>query len=460
MAGTILLIDKDPDMLGSLGRFLEREGREVLQALTAHAALEICELHCPDVAILDLQLPDPPGTSLVTKLQNRGAAVVALAEPDDVAAAVDAVKAGAESFLIKPIDLEHFGVVLDRAFEKARREVVRKYERERLGETSLLEALGRSTHMREMAVQIERLALADRTTVLLTGERGTGKGWVATLIHRLSSRSEAAFLELSCSAHSGRVLESELFGHEKGAVPYARRLKRGVFEIADGGTLFLDEIGDLDLALQAKLRKVLEEHTFRRIGGARDIEVDVRLIVATSRDLQEAVAEGAFKEELFYELNVMPIRLPPLRECGDADIAKMARRIFGGLRREMPRGPEQISQEALQLLVRYDWPGNVRELRNVLERARMVAGDDVMLRPTHLPAEIRAPLGVEADGGALPTLQSVEQRHIKNVLLQCGGNRTRAARALGVSRATLHNKIRRYGFENVGLEVAREKEVQ
>ncbi len=444
MAGSILIVDDDAALLSSLSRYFERNNFEVLQALTGSEGAEMYEVHRPDVIILDLHLPDMHGLSLLEQLRDKGATVIMLTGNGDIPIAVQAVQAGAENFLTKPVDLDHLGAVVERALEKARLKRVQMHQSE-IGDKMSLKALGGSPMMKALAAHIERLAESDRTTVLLLGESGTGKGWVAERIHRLSPRGKGPFVEINCATLTGTFLESELFGHEKGAFTDAKAMKRGLFEIADGGTLFLDEIINLDVNLQPKLLKVLESRTFRRVGGTREIEVDVRLIAASNRDLQQAVAQNGFREDLFYRLNVVPLELPPLRKRSRSDIAELAGRIFTDLHREFPRGPRQISPDALGLLVRYQWPGNVRELRNILERARIVAGDQESLEPSHLPADVRSPSSGEPPGEP-PSMKTLELRHIERVLLYTGGNRTRAAEVLGISRATLHNKIKKYGL--------------
>ncbi len=448
VSGSVLLVDDDPAVLDVLRRFFEPR-LEVYTATFAQQAREVFESHRPDVVVLDLNLPDVSGMSLLEVLCAAGATVIVLTGYGDVPTAVEAVKSGAENFLVKPVDLAHLDASVERAREKARLRRAQSYQSETGGPS--LEALGRSPKMRRIAAQIERVAQADGTTVLLLGESGTGKGWVAERIHRLSPRARAAFVEINCATLTGTFLESELFGHEKGAFTDAKKMKRGLFEIADQGTVLLDEIADLDIQLQPKLLKVLETRTFRRIGGTREIAVDIRLIAATNRDLRKAVAEERFREDLFYRLNVMPIFLPPLRKRSRDDVAELASRIFGELVRQAPRAPTRLSTEALELLVGYEWPGNVRELRNVLERARILAGSADSVEPSHLPVELREKrLRAERPGEPVLTLKELELRHIERVLRYCDGNRTRAAEVLGVSRATLHNKIKKYGLEAVG----------
>lgn len=453
MSGSLLIVDDDPGILSTVGRFFERRNIEVFRAACAREAGRLYEVHRPDVVLLDLQLPDVSGQVLLEHLHRKGGTVVMLTGNGDIAAAVQAVKAGAENFLTKPVDFPHLEAVVERALEKAKLKRVRDFGCEE-PDTPLEGLLGRSRRMTAIAAQIERLARAERTTALLLGESGTGKGWVAEQIHKVSPRSSEAFVQINCATLTGTFLDSELFGHEKGAFTDAKAMKRGLFEIADGGTLFLDEIGELDLSLQPKLLNVLESRSFRRIAGTREISVDVRLIAASNRDLEAAVERGEFRDDLFYRLNVMPIELPPLRERSREDLVDLTRRVFDELAREMPGEMESISAGALDLLTSYSWPGNVRELRNVLERARIFAGESSILEEEHLPPELCKD-AQRRDGARLQVfaLKELERRHIEQVLLHCEGNRTRTAGLLGITRATLHNKIKKYGLEKVGLRV-------
>lgn len=456
MVGSILLIDDDVEILGSLGRFFERLNWEVSRASTGREGVELYDHRRPDVVLLDLHLPDISGLDLLAVLNGRGATVVMLTGHADVPTAVDAMKAGAENFLPKPVDLGHLQLTVERALERARLKDRERYVRERSEPENFASGLGISPIMRDVAEQALRVAEADRTTVLLLGESGTGKGWLAERIHARSPRVKGPFVTINCASLTGTFLASELFGHEKGAFTDAKTMKRGLFEIAHGGTLLLDEIGELDKNLQPRLLDVLESRSFRRLGATREIEVDVRLIASSNRNLQGDVQEGRFREDLFYRLNVITIELPPLRRRSKEDIADLAHRLLSALHQEMPRGPTRFHPQALNALLRYTWPGNVRELRNVLERARIVAGDAGAIRLEDLPPEIRAARLPEGGGDLdLVTLEELERRHIRRVLGQVGGNRTRAAQVLGISRATLHNKIKKYAMEDVGLEAAR-----
>jgi transcriptional regulator with PAS, ATPase and Fis domain len=298
--------------------------------------------------------------------------------------------------------------------------------------------------MQEFAHQVGLLAQSERTTVLLNGESGTGKGWVARMIHDLSPRGKAPFVEVNCAGLNATFLDSELFGHEKGAFTDAKDRKQGLFEIADHGTILLDEIGDLAPELQPKLLKVLETKTFRRLGGTRELTVDVRLIAATNKNLQVEVESGRFREDLYYRLSVMPLTLPAVRDRSRDDRLSLLTRIMGDLRKELPDSPAALSSEALERLIGYPWPGNVREMRNVLERALILGRGQPAINVEHLPGEFRARPGIGDRRHTPLSLDDLERQHIERTLKHHAGNRTRAAAELGISRATLINKIKRY----------------
>jgi transcriptional regulator with PAS, ATPase and Fis domain len=300
--------------------------------------------------------------------------------------------------------------------------------------------------MQDFAHQVALLAQSERTTVLLTGESGTGKGWVARTIHDLSPRAKNPFVEVNCAGLNATVLDSELFGHEKGAFADAKERKQGLFEIADRGTIFLDEIGDLPPELQPKLLKALETRTFRRLGGTREISVDVRLIAATNRQLQADVEAGRFREDLYYRLSVMPLLLPAVRDRSREDRLALLTRIMIDLRRELPEAPGTLTSEALERLLGYAWPGNVREMRNVLERAMILGRGQPGIGVEHLPGELRARPGIGDRRHTPLSLDDLERQHIERTLKHHSGNRTRAAQELGISRATLINKIKRYAI--------------
>jgi len=447
VADALLLVDDDPDVLRPIGDYFERLGYELYREGTGAAGLDTYARLRPDVVILDLHLPDLGGLEILERLKASGASVIFLTGQGDIETAVRAMQLGAENFLTKPVDMIHLAAATARVAEKVRltRQNALLRARDHLAEG--LESLGASPAMREVARQVELLAASERTTALLTGESGTGKGWVARILHRLSPRAAGPFVEVNCGGLSATFLDSELFGHEKGAFTDAKERRQGLFELADGGTIFLDEIGELSPELQPKLLKVLDGKTFRRLGGTRELTVDVRLVAATNRDLAADVKASRFREDLFYRLSVLPIHLPPVRDRAREDRLDLVTRILVGLRTELPGCPSSCTAEALDRLLSAPWPGNVREMRNVIERAMILSQGAPAIGVEHLPADLRkgAPTG---DRRYAPlSLDEVERQHIERTLRHHAGNRTRAAQELGISRATLINKIKAYALD-------------
>ena len=446
MADSVLLIDDDVDVLRAIGNYFERLGYEVIRELSGEAGIATYDRLRPEVVILDLRLPGMDGLEVLEHLRQRDASVILLTAHSDVTTAVRAMQLGAENFLTKPVDMAHLAAATERVADKAR---LRRINEALLTQKSTgrgAESLGTSSVMRDFAHQVSLLAQSERTTVLLTGESGTGKGWVARMIHDLSPRNRAPFVEVNCAGLNSTFLDSELFGHEKGAFTDAKDRKQGLFEIADHGTIFLDEIGDLAPELQPKLLKVLETKTFRRLGGTREITVDVRLIAATNKKLDVEVEAGRFREDLFYRLSVMPLTLPAVRDRPREDRVALLTRIFADLQKTLPDSPTALSTETLDRLIQYAWPGNVREIRNVLERALILARGQASVSVEHLPGEFRARPGLGDRRHTPLSLDELERQHIERTLKHHGGNRTRAAAELGISRATLINKIKRYSI--------------
>ncbi len=447
MADSVLLIDDEVEVLRSIGNYFERLGYEVARELSGEDGLSTYDRLRPEVVVLDLDLPGMNGLEVLERLHERNAGVILLTGDSDVSTAVKAMQLGAENFLTKPVDMAHLVAATARVADKVRLR--------RLNERLLLQAipsdglevLGESPPMRELAKQIALLAQSDRTTALLQGETGSGKAWMASLIHKLSPRSRAPFIQSSCSGAEVSALDSELFGHETGAIPDARERALGLFELADGGTVFLEEIGDLPVELQPKLLKVLEAKSFRRLGGTRELSVDVRLVASTSRDLTVEVETGRFREDLYYRLSVMPIQLPTLKERSREDRLAILLRLLNELQVEVPGGPQAIGPEALDRLLAYPWPGNVREMRNVLERALILARGQPLIGLEHLPGEFRARPGLGDRRHTPQTMDELERQHIERTLRHHAGNRTRSAQELGISRATLINKIKRYAIQ-------------
>jgi len=404
-----------------------------------------------DAVVLDLRLGAEDGLEVLKRLRAEEPAlpVIMLTGHGTIEHAVQATRLGAFDFMLKPPDLDHLGIVLERALEHTRlRREVDEARREKLPPI-----IGESPGLRRALQRLEKAGRSASATILVRGETGSGKGLLARWLHAHSARAEGPFVELNCSAIPEQLLESELYGHEKGAFTDAKRFKKGLFELADGGALFLDEIGEMTPGLQAKLLHVLETRTFRRVGGGSDITVDVRVIAATHRDLQKAVAEGRFREDLYFRLNVVPIEVPPLRERPE-DVRPLVEHFIAQFCRELARPPVRLHPEALRVMLDYAWPGNVRELRNLVERVVLLEAEDE-IRPEHLPSELTGPrpgarAAASAAGvfppGVVRPLVEVERMAIEHALGVCGGNKTLAAKQLGISRQTLRTKIREYAL--------------
>lgn len=443
MPDMILLIDDDADVLRTIGNFFEKLGAEVARELTGEAGLETFDRLRPEVVVLDLGLPGMDGSEVLDRLMERGASVVMLTGTADVPTAVNAMRRGAENFLTKPVDLEHLRAVVGRVAEKARlRRVNRMLVAQEVSGYDP-DSLGHSAVMQELARQIALLARSDKTAVLLVGEVGTGKGYVARMIHNLGPRSQYPFVEVTAGVNPLK-LESELFGNDPGASGDMDERNQGVLELSDRGTIFLDDIGRLALELQSRILKLLETGSFRRMGGSRDIPVDVRIIAGTSMDIAGEVEAGNFREDLYYRLSVMPLHIPPVRDRSEEDQLELINALMHDLRSVVSGGPERISVDAMERLLGYNWPGNIRGMRNVLERALILARGKPEVMVEHLPGELRARSG-PGDRRHMPlSMDELEHQHIERTLRHHNGNRTRAAAELGISRATLINKIKRY----------------
>ena len=446
MADTLLLVDDDASVLRAIGDYFERVGYEVWRDGTGEQAIDTFHRVRPDVVLLDLHLPDSSGLAVLERLRREGAAVILLTGQGDIETAVKAMQLGAENFLTKPVDMTHLAAAIARVAEKVRLSRQNARLRALDHEAEGIASLGVSRVMQDLARQIELLAASERSTVLLSGESGTGKGWVARVIHNLSPRSAGPFVEVNCAGLSATFLDSELFGHEKGAYTDAKERKVGLFELADHGTIFLDEIGELTPDLQPKLLKVLETKKFRRLGGTRELSVDVRLIAATNRDLVREVEAGRFREDLYYRLNVMPLVLPPVRDRSREDRLELITRILTDLKTQLPGCPSECTTDVLDRLLSAPWPGNVREMRNVIERSMILARGQATIGFEQLPTELRQRSATDRRYTA-QSLSEVERLHIERTLRHHSGNRTRAAMELGISRATLINKIKAYSLK-------------
>jgi DNA-binding NtrC family response regulator len=448
---TVLLIDNEPRILDVVAQIFAHNGWNAIRAPDGQKGIELYEQERPDLVMLDLEMPGLGGMQVLQILRDRDpdATVIMLTGHDDVSAAVEAMQLGAENFIGKPFEAKHIAAIVERAYEKSRLRRRNRVLGARQVRDSSRTSLGNSPAMRAVSREIELIAVG-LAPILLSGETGSGKGWIAKLIHAASPRHAAPFVSINCAGLSTSFLDTELFGHEKGAFTDAKTQKLGLFEIADGGTLMLDEIGDLALDLQPKLLTVLETQRFRRLGGTREVEVDVRLIAATHVDLGAAAKSGKFREDLYYRIAALPIRVPSLKERGSDDIAELTLHLFASIRAQLGRGPKEITADALALIVGHDWPGNVRELRNVLERSLLLAAGADKLEPRHLPSELRPRAAACSDGPASDdlTMAAAERAHIERVLALAKGNRVRAAKLLGLARQTLYNRLRDYGLDH------------
>src|SRR6187401_34633 len=376
---TILVVDDEPLIRWSLSERLKSDGYDVLEAETGKAAIDKLA-EGVDLVLLDYRLPDTDGVSVLRKIKefDQDILVILLTAYASVDTAVEAMKQGAYHFANKPFNLDDVSATIERALETTRlRREVRQYRTNAARPYSLQRLVGESPAIKALRLLVARVAASPASTVLLTGESGTGKDLVAKIIHYTSDRAARPFMNITCSALPEQLLESELFGHERGAFTDARQQKRGLFETADGGTVFLDEIGEMAAPLQAKLLRFLEEKAFKRVGGVADIRVDVRVVAATNRNLQDEVKKGRFREDLYYRLNVLPIVLPPLRARVD-DIPALVHYFVDTYNTEFRKRVHRVAPEAMQRLQAYGWPGNIRELRNAVERAMLlVEGDEL-----------------------------------------------------------------------------------
>jgi len=449
MAERILIIEDDTTIRVTLKDVLQKQGYRVDLAEDGRSGLELFGRSSYELVLLDLHLPDLHGLEVLKALRESDpeAMVLIMTAFPEVRTAVNCVKAGAYDYLNKPFELDDLKDAVRRAMETCRLKLeVERLRISAVSPASLEGMIGGGPAYRALVDMTRRIAAAARVPVLIHGESGTGKERVAQAIHRLSSRAAGPWVTLNCSALSEGLLESEMFGHEKGAFTDAKNAKRGLLELADGGTLFLDEIGDLSLTLQPKLLRAIETQTFRRVGGQKELQVDVRFVAATNRDLARMVKLGTFREDLYYRLNVGSIEMPPLRARTE-DIAQLSRHFLAAAARTMKQPVATLDRSCCQLLEQYAWPGNVRELRNVLERALILSAGGT-ITPTHLPKEISvaARQSTPASDDTSASLAEIEKRHIRRVLTAQRGNKTRAAKDLGISRLTLRTKITDYGW--------------
>jgi DNA-binding NtrC family response regulator len=450
----IAVVDDEALTRTWLGEILQGAGYEVVMGASGEEAVRLVQDLGPALMLLDQRLPDAQGIEVLRRCReiDHDLVVIIVTAYGEIDTAVQAVKAGAYHFLEKSVDPVDLLITVEKGVETRRlRHDVAVLRAQHRWQFANVELVGRSRALRDILQAVEKLARTDSATVLMLGESGTGKDLVARAIHARSERRDRPFLEINCTALPEHLLESELFGHERGAFTDARERKKGLAELADGGTLFLDEIGDMPAGAQVKLLRFLEDARFRRVGGTADIRVDVRVIAATNRDLDRAVADATFRSDLYYRLKVVPLRIPPLRDRPD-DIAPLAQYFVERLARDLNRDVPTITADAIRVLEAYPWPGNVRELRNVFERA-LILEDTQEIGPEHLPEEIRGrprsaagsgpPVGLPPEG---LRLEEVERDLIQQAVTRTGGNVSRAATLLGLSRGALRYRLEKYGL--------------
>lgn len=439
----ILVIDDEPSICSALKIALQSEGHTVETALSGKAGLGLVKNYAPDAVILDLRLPDIDGLQIIDKIKefSDDIIIIIITAFGDTKTAVEAIKKGAYDFITKPFDLSEIKLSL----ERARRERALETENKllKLNQEKVV-FISQDKKMKEILSQIDILAQTD-STVLIEGETGTGKEVIARLIHEKSKRASGPFIAINCSAIPANLFESELFGHERSAFTGASERKKGIFELANGGTLFLDEVGELPLELQSKLLRVVEDRKIRRVGGLSYIPINVRIISATNRNLQNEIEKGNFRRDLFYRLCVFCIKIPPLRER-KADILPLLdhyRKIFNKLFKKEIVG---FSDEALDILQNYEWPGNVRELKNILERAFILAKEN-LITEKELPVELKVKTCSTAktpESSSFPSLEEVERQHIQKALEISNWNITKAAELLGISRFALQRRMKKF----------------
>jgi DNA-binding NtrC family response regulator len=450
MKNCILVVEDEDKLRRVLQLQLETGGYQVLQAATAEEALKLADQ--ADLVLTDLRLPGMDGLELLTALrrQNSLTPVVLMTAFGSVESAVEAMKNGASDFLPKPFSLDHLMTVINKALEVRALRAENLELREALGHRYEFDSIiGRSAPMRDIFATIARVA-PTRATVLLAGESGVGKDMIARAIHHHSPRKDRPFVKINCTALPENLMESELFGYEKGAFTGANTTKPGKFEQADTGTVFLDEIGDVPASVQVKLLRILQEREFERLGSNKTRHIDVRVLAATNVDLRAALENGTFREDLYYRLNVMPMNIPPLRERKE-DIPALAEHFVARLAIDMGSRARSIGSSGMQKLIAYHWPGNVRELENVLERSLVMAERDVLeaedvrldmsprARPSNSQASYFVPDGM--------TLDEYEQSIIKEALKRANGNKSQAARLLGLTRNALRYRLSQMGME-------------
>ena len=433
--GSILIVDDNEDLRFSLSNAVKKEGYTVATAASGQSALDTLSTSIIDLVFLDIGLPDIHGIDLINDLRKKApdVSIVMLTGMDSARSAVESLKAGASDYIVKPFDMLEFKSVMHRLMQSRITEKAALLQNHDDGLDSLICSC---EQMRSVKTAI-RTASEVESPVLVTGETGTGKEVVARAVHHGKTKRRGVFVKVDCGTLSANLIESELFGYDQGAFTDARSDKKGLVEVANGGTLFLDEIGSLPLELQPKMLRLIEESTFRKVGGLKDIKVNVRIIAATNSNIEQDIRSGSFREDLFYRLNVIPIHLPPLKDRGN-DILFLADYFLYRFNSEMKKNIQGFTQEATKALLQYNWPGNIRELRNLIER-EVIFSKDSRLSLTELQKDLEKSSSSEKE--QLSSLAEMERAHIRHVLLKVGNNKSKAARILGISRTTLRGKL-------------------
>jgi DNA-binding NtrC family response regulator len=455
MKPSILIVDDDEVMQQTLSDVLRKRGYEIFSVGSGNGALSVIKKNLVDLVLLDMKLPDVDGIEVLRKIKELDTEilVIMMTAYSDVQTAVSAMKSGAYHYINKPFELEELKLLIEKGLEtKSLINEVRRLHRQQREEFQNSHIDGISPQIQYVKELIGMISKTHKTSVLIQGESGTGKELAANAVHYNGKRSHKPLMKINCSAIPDSLLESELFGYEKGAFTDAKNTKKGLFELADGGTVFLDEIGDMKPFLQSKILRVLENQTFMRVGGEREIKVDVRIIAATNKNLDTLVREGLFRKDLYYRLKVMVIDMPPLRERVE-DVLLLANLFIEVNNREHNKNIKGFSEEAKNLMTQYHWPGNVRELKNVIERA-MILTDQEVISPKHLPFEMRQLMGYERPNAVVEqvetademSLEYAERMHLSKILKRLEWNKSKASKALGISRATLRAKIKKYGL--------------
>jgi len=447
----ILVVEDEKEVGELLRQYLEVKGYEVATAATCTQAEQLWRAARPDLAILDYSLPDGNALALIPRLHaaDPSTPMIVLTGYGSIDLAVEAIKVGAEQFLTKPAELATLHVIIQRSLENGRNRRKQLAERSRLKRKSPDPFLGKSDSIQKLADLAQKVAFND-SPVLIQGETGTGKGVLARWLHYHGPRSSEPFVDLNCGGLSRDLLETELFGHERGAFTGATQTKIGLLEIAHRGTVFLDEVGDVDLQVQPKLLKVLEEKQFRRLGDVRDRRIDIRLIAATHQIMPKLVQQGQFRPDLYFRISTIPLFTPALRERVE-DIPILSQHILGSLALDLGTGGFELTERALHVLQGYSWPGNIRELRNVLERAVLISENHLLTdRDLHFDVQVEQDL---AGNGQFRTLDEMERHYIEQVLRKENGRVESAAKKLGIPRSSLYHKLKQYRTERHGLRV-------